>query len=185
MAQPQEPTTPVVILDGGLSGLLVTASTVPFEQRYAMMAPIVDQAFNYIEVLQTIVGPRWTSLPVGQQRMLLMSFRRYTIANYVANFTAGNGTVIRLKPGSQVVGEGQVVSTVIAPATGEATEIKYVVKRSTQGWRITDVYLDGTISQVAVQRSDFRNLLASGSAEPLIGRLDSKVQELSGGAVKP
>ncbi len=184
-AQAQDATVPVATLDRGLSELLVTPTSVPFAQRYAKMAPIVDQAFGYTAILQAIVGPRWGSRPAAQQQALLTSFRRYTVANYVANFSAGAGTAIKLKPGSQTVGDGQLVSTLIAPATGEATAINYVVKQGAQGWRITDVYLDGTISQVAVQRSDFRSLLSSDNADALIKRLDSKVAELSGGAVKP
>ena len=184
-AQAQDATVPVATLDRGLSELLVTPTSVPFAQRYAKMAPIVDQAFGYTAILQAIVGPRWGSLPAAQQQALLTSFRRYTVSNYVANFSAGAGTAIKLKPGSQTVGDGQLVSTLIAPATGDATAINYVVKRGAQGWRITDVYLDGTISQVAVQRSDFRSLLSSDNADALIKRLDSKVAELSGGAVKP
>ena len=184
-AQPRDPTVPVANLDRGLSGLLTTPSSVPFAQRYAKIAPIVDQAFAYRPILQAIVGPGWSGLPAAQQNGLLMSFRRYTVSNYVANFSAGDGTVIILKPGSQTVGNSQVVSTSITPATGEPTAINYVVKQGADGWRITDVYLDGTISQVAVQRSDFRSLLTPGNAEALIKRLDTKVDELSGGTVKP
>ena len=32
-------------------------------------------------------------------------------------------------------------------------------------WRAVDVLLDGSISRVAVQRSDFRKILANGDAE--------------------
>lgn len=185
MAQPRGPATPVVVLDLGLSELLETASNVPFEDRYAKMVPVVDQAFDCGAILQAIVGPRWATLPVAQQQTLLRSFRRYTVSNYVANFSAGNGTVIKLQPGSQAIGEDQLVSTLVAPATGEPTKVKYLVKQGPRGWRITDVYLDGTISQVAVQRSDFRSLLKPSNAEALIQRLDDKVAQLSGGAVKP
>ena len=39
-------------------------------------------------------------------------------------------------------------------------------------------------SRVAVQRSDFRALLASGSANPLIASLRQKVSDLSGGTMR-
>jgi phospholipid transport system substrate-binding protein len=52
------------------------------------------------------------------------------------------------------------------------------------GWRAIDVLEEGTISQVAVQRSDFRSLVANG-AGPLIESLRAKVATMSGGAIKP
>ena len=51
------------------------------------------------------------------------------------------------------------------------------------GWRAVDVLLDGSISRVAVQRSDFRKLLDPGDASALIASLEKKVSDLSGGAL--
>jgi len=42
------------------------------------------------------------------------------------------------------------------------------------------VLLNGTISQVAVQRSDFRALLATGGPEALTASLREKVATISG-----
>jgi len=45
------------------------------------------------------------------------------------------------------------------------------------------VLMDGSISRVAVQRSDFRGLLGQGGAADLIASLQRKVSDLSGGAL--
>ncbi len=47
-----------------------------------------------------------------------------------------------------------------------------------------DVLLDGSISRVAVQRSDFRSLLEGGPSA-LVDSLRRKVADLSGGAGVP
>jgi phospholipid transport system substrate-binding protein len=54
--------------------------------------------------------------------------------------------------------------------------------RGPQGWKAVDVLEDGTISQVAVQRSDFRQILQSGGAPALVVSLQQKTRELSSGA---
>jgi phospholipid transport system substrate-binding protein len=48
-------------------------------------------------------------------------------------------------------------------------------------WQVVDVLLDGTISRVAVQRSDFRHLLTQGGSAALVVSLQSKAAQLSGG----
>jgi phospholipid transport system substrate-binding protein len=51
--------------------------------------------------------------------------------------------------------------------------------RSTDaGWKAIDVLLDGSISRVAVQRSDFRSLLAGGDPGRLIASLRAKTASL-------
>ena len=51
------------------------------------------------------------------------------------------------------------------------------------GWKAVDVLADGSISRVAVQRSDFRRLVSRGGAQALIESLNQKTNDLSGGAL--
>jgi phospholipid transport system substrate-binding protein len=67
------------------------------------------------------------------------------------------------------------------PASGDPVKLDYVVHRDNGEWKIIDVLLNGSISRVAVQRSDFRALLSSGDAGPLIASLRSKVARLAAG----
>ena len=48
-------------------------------------------------------------------------------------------------------------------------------------WQVVDVLADGTISRVAVQRSDFRRLLRQGGSAALVVSLQSKADQLAGG----
>ena len=77
----------------------------------------------------------------------------------------------------------QLAQTRITSASGETHELDYVMRRSSGGWKAVDVLADGSISRVAVQRSDFRRLVARGGAEALIQSLNQKTSDLSGGAL--
>ena len=126
---------------------------------------------------------RWAGLPPAQQSQLLDVFRRYTVATYVANFDSFGGERLDVLPESRSIGADQVVATQIVPAGGSPTRIDYVMRRGPAGWKAVDVYLNATISQVAVQRSDFRSLLGTGDAGPLIASLKRKIADLSGGTL--
>ena len=88
-----------------------------------------------------------------------------------------------MTPDQRSVGPDLVVGTRIVPARGEPVSIDYVMRRTPQGWRAIDVLLNGSISQNAVKRSDFRSLVTATSAQPLIDSLRRKVAELSGGTL--
>ena len=174
---------PISALNQALLAAMRAGTSAPFPQRYATLAPVVERAFDIPATLQAAIGPRWASLPQQQQAQLLDVFRKFTIARYVDNFDGFNGERLEVLPDSRSVGADQVVATQIVPAGGEAVRIDYLMRRGPSGWRAVDVLLNGSISQVAVQRSDFRSLVSTGDAGPLILSLQRKVAELSGGAM--
>ena len=174
---------PVAALNAALIQAMRSGKAVPFTQRFAALAPVVDRTFDLGAILQAVVGPRWAGLPPAQQSQLLDVFRRYTVATYVANFDGYGGEKLDVLPESRSIGADQVVETQIVPSSGAPTRLDYVMRRGPFGWRAVDVYLNATISQVAVQRSDFRSLLSSGDAGPLIASLQRKIATLSGGTL--
>jgi phospholipid transport system substrate-binding protein len=175
---------PIAALNQALAALEHTASQ-PFATRYAAFGPEVDRAFDLAQILKTIVGLRWAQIPPAQQTALLTVFRAFTICNYVANFNSDSGDRFRILPETRSVGNDQVVETEIVPKTGDPTRIDYVMRRGAAGWQAIDVLEQGTISQAAVQRSDFRSLLESGGGAALIDSLRKKVATLSGGSIAP
>ena len=175
---------PIAALDQALLAA-ARAGKQPFTERFNALAPAVERALDLPAILQTSVGPRWAEMPAEQQQQLLSVFRTFTVASYVANFNAYNGEQIDLLPETRAVGQEQVVETQIVPSGGKPIRIDYVMRQGEEGWQAVDVLLDGSISRVAVQRSDFRALLGSGNADALIASLQKKVAALSGGAMKP
>ena len=174
---------PITALNQALLAAMRAGGSAPFPQRYATLAPVVERAFDIPATLQAAIGPRWASLPAPQQAQLLDVFRKFTVARYVDNFDGFNGERLEVLPDSRSVGADQVVATQIVPSGGEPVRIDYVMRRGPSGWRAVDVLLNGSISQVAVQRSDFRSLVGAGDAGPLILSLQRKVAELSGGTM--
>jgi phospholipid transport system substrate-binding protein len=174
---------PIATLDQALRTAMKHGSQ-PFPSRYEALAPAVDGAFNLPQILKTTVGLRWASISPDQQKVLLNVFRAYTIANYAANFDSDSGDQIRILPETRSVGSDKVVETEIVPTTGDPIRIDYVMRQGPSGWQAVDVLETGTISQVAVQRSDFRTVL-EGGADKLIDSLKAKVDKLSGGTVHP
>ena len=174
---------PVQALLDGLLAAMKAGSKQSFLQRYNALAPVVDRAFEISATLQAAVGPRWAGIDPAQQAMLLDVFRKFTIGRYADNFSEYNGEKLELLPEVRSVGEDQVVATRILPNNGEPVKIDYVMRRGPSGWRAVDVLLNGSISQVAVQRSDFRALIGPGDATRLIESLKKKVADMSAGTL--
>lgn len=181
VAADTEAAAPIRTLNQGLLTAMKAGKQAPFAQRYAALAPVIERAFDLPAILHASVGLRWASLPPPDQQKLLDVFHKFTICSYVANFDQFGGEKIEMSPETRMIGPDQVVGTKIVSGS-DSTPIDYVMHRGADGWRAIDVLLNGSISQVAVNRSDWRALLASG-AGPLIDSLQRRVVTLSGGAV--
>ncbi len=155
----------------------------PFPQRFQLLAPAVDQAFDLAGILRVSVGAYWTSLPPAEQQQLLTEFRAFTVASYISNFHSYKNRVLTVFPTTRAVGSQQVVKTTIQKPHRDAVRIDYVMRNEASGWKVVDVLLDGTISRVATQRSDFSSYVSQGNASRLITLLKRKVSTLSDGAM--
>ena len=73
----------------------------------------------------------------------------------------------------------------IARWSGKHLTINYLMRRSDAGWRITDIYLDSTISQLAVYHSQFQSILDEEGVDGLVMALNRKTDLLGGNATGP
>lgn len=173
--------TPIASLQQGLLTVMKAGKSTPFEQRYNLLAPIIERVFDVPQILRASVGLTWSSIPPQQQQALLQVFQRYTVATFVSNFDSYNGQRFNISPQLRTVGNDVVVDTQLVSTDGTVHRLDYVMRQEGYSWKVVDVLSDGSISQVATQRSDFVSVLRQGGAPALIARLQQKVANLSGG----
>ena len=85
----------------------------------------------------------------------------------------------------QVTGEqpnaaGTMVRSQIVKANGDPVNVDYMMRRNGNSWLISDVYLDGAISEVATRRSEFGAILKNEGIDGLIAALNRKADILTG-----
>jgi phospholipid transport system substrate-binding protein len=171
---------PVQRLDAALLAAMKAGQGTPIEQRIATLAPVVEQTFDLDAVLAGSIGLQWPGLPNDQKTQLSAAFRRYSVASYAASFNSFNGQTFQVSPTVRDVGNGEViVQTKFVSGDGSGTLFNYVMRNGPSGWKVVDVLVGGAISRVAVQRSDFRSLLARGGVPALVTALQHKVANLA------
>ena len=176
------PAAPIAALNDGLVRIARAGRSTPFASRVQILQPLVEQAFDLPLILQNSVGLQWSSFTPQQKQDLLDAFTRWTIATWVANFDTDNGDSFQILPDTRTVGADQVVQTRLVPKSGEPTRLDYVMRNTGGAWKAVDILVDGSISRVAVQRSDFRSLLRGGNPAALIANLRDKAASLAAGS---
>ena len=90
------PTAPIQALNDGLIAVMRAGKATPFRDRFHMLTPTVDRAFDLPGILRVSVGLRWDDVDAAQQAILLKVFRGFTVVSYVANFDSMTANDSRL-----------------------------------------------------------------------------------------
>ncbi|MBC7907489.1 MAG: ABC transporter substrate-binding protein [Rhodospirillaceae bacterium] len=167
----EEPAQIIEHLYARLLEVMKAGPEMGFQGRFDALAPVVDETFDLRGMTRLAVGAR---LPPEDFDRVVEAFRRYTIANYASQFRAWDGERFETNAAVPAHSGGQLVPSRIIPATGEPARIAYLMRQQGDGWRVTDVLLDGTISQLALRRSEFQAVLKQRGATGLVQVLDSR-----------
>lgn len=146
--------------------------------RYDRLAPVIRSVFDLAAMTRIAIGPGWTSIPTEQQSALVDNFSRMTIATYASRFDGYSGERFEVAPASEARNTGRIVHTKLIPSNGEAVTLNYLMRGSGDAWKIVDVYLTGTISELATRRSEFSAILNAGGASALIESLQQQADKL-------
>jgi phospholipid transport system substrate-binding protein len=155
------------------------AGRLTVRERDKRFTPAISSAFDLATMTRLAVGPAWTTFSAGQQMAVRDAFAQFIIADYASQVSDYSGESFVVEPNAvpEPRGGGEIVKTKLLQPGGRTVSINYLVR----GGRVIDVYLNGTISDLATRRDEFASIIASGGADALIKRLRDRTQKLLGG----
>ena len=146
--------------------------------RFAELEPIIRKNFDAPSMARLSAGPFWATLTENQRQQLTESYGRYISAIYADRFESYSGQKLQVT-GEQPSGDGVMVRSQIIKPNGDPVKVDYMCRRNGNSWLISDLYLDGSISEVATRRSEFATILKTGGVDGLIAALKRKADTLS------
>ena len=148
-------------------------------ERDRRFTPAILSAFDLTTMTRLAAGPAWTTFSGAQQVAVREAFSRFLIADYahLVSDYSGQSFIVDPQTSPAAGGGGEIVKTKLIQAGGRNVTINYLVR----GGRVIDVYLYGTISDLATRRDEFASILAEGGgADHLVQKLREKTQSLLG-----
>ena len=149
-----------------------------FKGRSERLEPAIKTAFDLPLMTRLMVGPPWTSVSPEQRDQLVAAFSDFSIATYASRFDDYSGERFEVDPKTSQTNNGMIVRTKLVKSDGEPVQIDYLMRENGNGWQIIDVYLSGTISELATRRSEFSSVMRRGGAEALVDALQKKTAQL-------
>jgi len=146
--------------------------------RFARLEPVIRRTFDIPTMARLSVGSSWVTLSEAQRQQVIESFGRYVSAIYADRFDSYAGQKLQVT-GEQPAAAGLMVKSQIIKANGEPVNVDYLMRRNGDRWLISDIYLDGAISEVATRRSEFGAILKNEGIDGLIAAMNRKANILS------
>jgi len=153
------------------------ASSLSVQARYARLAPVLAEAFDFATMTRLSVGPAFNQASGAQQAAIRQAFQKFIGAFYANRIDGYSSEKFQVDPVVENRGGQRVVKTTLVRPGGGSTRIDYLMN----GSRVIDIYLDGSISEVASRRGEFSSIIASGGPDALVKSLRDKTAELLGG----
>jgi phospholipid transport system substrate-binding protein len=161
-----------------LLGTMKSGRSLGQSGRFARLEPVVRRTFDIPTMARLSVGSSWVTLSEAQRQQVIESFGRYISAIYADRFDSYAGQKLQVT-GEQPAAAGLMVKSQIIKANGESVNVDYMMRRNGDTWLISDIYLDGAISEVATRRSEFGAILKSEGIDGLIAALNRKANILT------
>ena len=166
-----------------LLGTMKNGRTLGQSGRFTQLEPVIRRSFDLPTMARLSVGPSWAGMSEAQRQQVTESFRRYISAIYADRFDSYAGQKLEVT-GEQASPGGVMVKSQIVKADGEPVKVDYLLRRNGEGWLISDIYLDGAISEVATRRSEFGAIIRTQGIDGLIVALNRKADILTGTTAK-
>src|SRR5579862_2239314 len=133
------------------------------------LLPHFDTAFS----AQLVLGAHWRTATPEQREQFVDAFYHSLLTNYGSAITEFSAAQLKIFP-TKVVADATraTVRTEVKRRNGDRVSVNYYLHKTPQGWKATDVAIDG-ISYVDSYRTDFGEQIEAQGIDAVIKRLES------------
>ena len=183
-AEPSAPVKGIETLHAGMLEVMRTAATTTFEERAAKLEPVIETAYDLDFMGRKSLGKSFDVLSPEDQKRWLELFHTFMVATYAGRFTSFSGQKFETLGEEPAAQDTVLVRTRLVDPGKENVDLAYRMRQQDGAWKVIDVYLKGTVSELALRRSDFTAILDREGFPALIANLDGKIADLRAGKVK-
>jgi phospholipid transport system substrate-binding protein len=160
-----------------LQTVMRDAKRLQYAGRREALAPAIATAYHLPVMARIAVGTHWRKLSPAQQDRLVADFSRLTVATYANRFNGWSGETIEMLGVENVRDKTVLVKTAIVRPNKPPVEINYLMRHFEAGWKVIDIFLKESYSELATKRSEYSSVLRREGFDALIRQINEKVAQ--------
>ena len=131
---------------------------------------VVKNSYDLEKMGKIIIGVDWKQMDTKSKKEFINVFKRFISVNYFRRFNKINELNFEHET-VKVIGDKFKLAGVILTADNEKLKIDYLLGFKNEKWKIFDVLIDGSISEVATKKSDFKKIIKEEGVNGLVKNL--------------
>jgi len=176
------PTAAIDALHASLLDVMKNAETLGYAGREQKLATVIPNYFDVDEMARKALGePQWKLASEDLRHRYLETFERFMVANYAGRFDGFSGQSFQTLGEVQGPRDTVIVKSRLIDPSDKNVDLNYRMHKSDGAWKVIDVYLDGTVSELALRRSEFVSIVKRQNLDALLVALDAKIAKLKAG----
>ncbi len=153
-----------------------------YKGRYRKLEPVITGSYNLKAMAAGSLGPAWDDQDATNREPFVEAFTEFTIANYANRFKTHDGEKFVVTGAKDGPRDTVLVLSHIEKANGEKVNLNYLLRAYDGKWKIVDVFLNGTFSELATKRAEYGALLGSVGIKGLTAKINERTAALGGPA---
>ena len=131
---------------------------------------VVKNSYDLEKMGKIIIGVDWKQMDTKSKKEFINVFKRFISVNYFRRFNKINELDFKHQT-VELIGDKFKLARVILTADNEKLKIDYLLSFKNEKWKIFDVLIDGSISEVATKKSDFKKIIKEEGVSGLVKNL--------------
>ena len=131
---------------------------------------VINRTYDAEKMLKMIIGADWENQENEKKKELIIVFKRYISKNYIKRFSKIDDVSFRNEKKEKISSELFLVRSNLI-IEQEKISMDYLLSSQNNVWKIFDVLLDGSISEIATKKSEFRIFIKEKKIDSLIDAL--------------
>lgn len=160
-----------------LQTVMRDARQLQYAGRRDVLAREIAATYHLPVMARIAVGAHWRKLSPAQQDLLVADFSRLTVATYANRFDGWSGEKFEMRGVDNVRDKTVLVKTAIVRPDKPAVEINYLMRQFEAGWKVIDIFLKESYSELATKRSEYSSILRRRGFDSLIRQINEKIAQ--------
>lgn len=172
------PETVVDAFHNDLLAVMKDSDNLGISGRYTKFLTYLDRYFHMPLMVSFVSGTHWAKADPQARQNLNEAARRIGAGELAVLFSGYGGETFKTV-GTRPIKDGSVlVETELERRSDSNVKLTYRLRKFGESWRIIDVLLDGTISQLLKRRDEYRRTLEDNGISGLTNLLNAKADEI-------
>jgi len=139
--------------------------------NYILMQDLVNKTYNIEKMISMIIGSKWKSINKNKQEEISLVFGEYVVRNYIKRFKKINNVSFENIGSKELKKNFFLVQTKLKIIDDDDVKIDYLLSKKDKSWKIFDILLAGSVSEIATKKSEFSSFISNENIDELINAL--------------